>query len=281
MKLSVLAAAVIFCAGAIAAPPGWSKAPGHGISKPKAQTCGLHGVIHDEEPRGYVKEYDGETLYITNPPGRGKKSSSAAILYLSDIYGLGVPNNKLLADSLAAAGYLVVVPDLFNGDPVPDGALADPDFSLDAWRENHPPAQVRAIINSTLTTMRTTLGLERVGAAGYCFGGPYAAELLESDGFVLAGFTAHPTGATEAQWEAVGKPISVAYGARDSLVPATERRVAEDVFVEGGKVFELALYAEAEHGFAVETDLSDEVLALAQESAFFQAVRWMDAWVKE
>ncbi len=41
------------------------------------------------------------------------------------------------------------------------------------------------------------------------------------------------------------------------------------------------LYANAEHGFAVRTNLTDKKKAFAQESAYFQAVRWFDAWIKD
>lgn len=70
--------------------------------------------------------------YITYP--KGHKKNDTAILYLSDIFGLPLINNLLfvpsalileihrltrkirLGDSLAEAGYFVVIPDLFNGE---------------------------------------------------------------------------------------------------------------------------------------------------------------------
>jgi hypothetical protein len=37
----------------------------------------------------------------------------------SDIFGLGLSNNKLIADAYAASGqWLVYLPDFFKGDPV-------------------------------------------------------------------------------------------------------------------------------------------------------------------
>ena len=226
---------------------------------------------------------NSETLYLTSPPRRyGGSDASTAIIYLTDIFGLGIPNNKLLADSLASAGYFVVVPDLFRGDPVPGDALSDPDsnFNLTAWNQDHPPSEVNAIIDSTIATMRDEFGVQRLGTVGYCFGGPYVAQLLAEDSFVSAGFTAHPSGVEAEQWEAVAKPVSVAYGALDELVPQEDRHEAEDIFINGNKTFQISLYAEAEHGFAVRTDLSNKMKAFAQEGAYFQAVRWLDAWVK-
>merc|ERR1712032_1594114 len=70
-----------------------------------------------------------------------------------------------------------------------------------------------AIIYSTIETMRGDFGVTKLGAVGYCFGGPYVAQLLANGSFVSAGFTAHPSGVELEQWQNVSKPISVAYGA--------------------------------------------------------------------
>jgi len=107
------------------------------------------------------------------------------------------------------------------------------------------------------------------------------AQLLANGSFVSAGFTAHPSGVELEQWQNVSKPISVAYGALDEVVPQEDRHEAENAFINGNKTFEISLYAEVEHGFAVRTDLSNKMKAFAQESAYFQAVRWLDAWVKD
>jgi dienelactone hydrolase len=55
-------------------------------------------------------------MYISYPPGRN--TSSKALLYITDIFGVPLLQNKLLADSLAANDYLVVMPDLFAGDAI-------------------------------------------------------------------------------------------------------------------------------------------------------------------
>jgi dienelactone hydrolase len=44
--------------------------------------------------------------YLSYPPS---KQTDVAILYLTDIFGLPLVNNRLLGDSLAKTGYLVVM----------------------------------------------------------------------------------------------------------------------------------------------------------------------------
>merc|ERR1712113_149973 len=249
MKFSTFVLLATAITGTVASRPGSSlrfEHPGRVFSKSHSQGCCVQGVVHDEEPRGHLEEYNDETLYITSPPRRyGSRhgmDASAAIIYLSD---------------------------------------PDSDFDFPAWQERHPSSDVNAIIDSTIETMRGDFGVTKLGAVGYCFGGPYVAQLLANGSFVSAGFTAHPSGVELEQWQNVSKPISVAYGALDEVVPQEDRHEAENAFINGNKTFEISLYAEVEHGFAVRTDLSNKMKAFAQESAYFQAVRWLDAWVKD
>lgn len=71
-----------------------------------------------------------------------------------------------LADSFAHAGYFVAMPDIFRGDPVPADALSDPNsgFNMTAWRARHPQSQIEGIVESAITTLRTTFNTSKIGA---------------------------------------------------------------------------------------------------------------------
>jgi len=287
MQLSLLALTASVVSGALSLPGSSLKYEHAGgvFSKPHSFGGCVGGVLHDVEPRGSTKVYDGETIYATSPPGRYGHGNSSAVIYVTDIFGLGIPNNKLLADSLASAGYTVFVPDIFRGDPVPgDGLEEGSTFDFAAWQAAHPPSIATEIIESTLNTISSEFAFEKLGAVGYCYGGPFVAQLLAADGplggQVEAGFTAHPSGVTEDLWDGIEKPISVAYGALDASNNITSRYAAEEVLVGENKTFETSLYAGAPHGFAVRANLSDPLQAFAQESAYFQAVEWLDTHVK-
>lgn len=75
--------------------------------------------------------------------------------------------------------------------------------------------------------------------------------------------------------------MSIAFGALDASNTPENRTNIEEIFQSGNKTYQTSLYADAEHGFAVRTNLTDKKKAFAQESAYFQAVRWLDAWVKD
>lgn len=175
------------------------------------------------------------------------------------------------------------MPDLFRGDPVPADALSDPNstFNMTAWRERHPQAQIEQIIDSALSTMRTEFHSTKIAATGYCFGGRYVARYLAAGKGIVAGFAAHPSGTMESEWKNVSSPMSIAFGQLDGSNTPANRSNIESIFSAGNKTFQTALYAQAEHGFAVRTNLTDKRKAFAQESAYVQAVRWFDAWVKD
>lgn len=154
-----------------------------------------------------------------------------------------------------------------------------------------------AIVESTIKTMRSELGAKKIGAVGYCYGGKYVARFLAAGKGLDAGFTAHPSSVEITEWDAVGGPLSIAYGGEyqspsywsigklivlglDASNNASARSSAEATFIKGGKTYQTSLYAGAEHGFAVRTNLTDPRKRFAQESAYVQAVRWFDAWIK-
>lgn len=168
---------------------------------------------------------------------------------------------------------------------------------MTAWRARHPQSQVEEIIESTISAVRADFNTSRLGAVvidishlvlydtltskpqGYCFGGKYVAIFLAPGRGLDAGFTAHPSAVTSAEWTDVDGPISIAFGDLDGSNTPDNRTNIESIFFEGNKTYQTSLYANAEHGFAVRTNLTDKKKAFAQESAYFQAVRWFDAWL--
>ncbi|PPJ58495.1 hypothetical protein CBER1_05601 [Cercospora berteroae] len=193
------------------------------------------------------------------------------------------------ADAFSKAGYLTIIPDLFRGDPVPANALSDPNFNfnISEWQTRHPASEIESIITSTLQTTTSEYGIapSKIGAVGYCFGGKYVAKYLSSNSTrgnttFAAGFTAHPSNTLPSEWEAIENPISIAFGELDASSTPENRTNIEGIFIQGNKTFQTNLYADAEHGFAVRTNLTDPKKRFAQESAYLQAVRWFDQWVK-
>lgn len=104
-------------------------------------------------------------------------------------------------------------PDLFKNDAIPADALnPGSTFNITAWQTRHTVAMADAIVESTINTMRSKLGAKKIGAVGYCYGGKYVARFLAAGKGLDAGFMAHPSSVELTEWDAVGSPLSIAYG---------------------------------------------------------------------
>ena len=121
-----------------------------------------------------------------------------------------------LADSIASNGYLVLVPDLFAGDPV-SVEEQEAGLNLTEWISLHPQSAIEAVINTTIQYARNELGIEKLGGVGYCFGGKYVGRWLKGDNSGLdIGFVAHPSNLLETEIQAIAKPLSIAAGSKSS-----------------------------------------------------------------
>ncbi|XP_040374053.1 endo-1,3;1,4-beta-D-glucanase-like [Rosa chinensis] len=100
---------------------------------PGPQCCSNPPTLNPTSGFGHVEKLGGLDSYLTGSP-----NSKLAIVLVSDIYGYEAPNLRKLEDKVAAAGFFVVVPNFFYGDPyVPpaDGSHG----GLPTWLKGHGP----------------------------------------------------------------------------------------------------------------------------------------------
>lgn len=86
-----------------------------------------------------------------------------------------------------------VAPDLFNGTPAP--AARDPynpSYNQTEFLARHNPTVIDPMIDATIRYIRDVLGISRIVASGYCFGGRHAVRVLSEGRGVSASFAAHP-----------------------------------------------------------------------------------------
>lgn len=139
--------------------------------------------------------------------------TNTAVLYLTDVFGINLTENRLLADSFARAGYVTVAPDLFNGQPAPSD-LNDPGFNSTAFLAAHGPDVTDPIIDKAINYMRTSLNVTKLAVTGYCFGGRYSFRFTDPARTLRAdvAFAAHPSAWVDAEVSAIGAPTAVAAG---------------------------------------------------------------------
>ncbi|KAJ5580225.1 dienelactone hydrolase [Penicillium hispanicum] len=240
-------------------------------------SCCYKGVKHEGVAKGKMSQLGDFEVYTVQPDNG---STEKGILILTDIIGHKSINVQLIADQFAANGYFVMIPDLFDGDPVP---LNKPgSFDMQSWRAGgyhpkgtaHLPANVDPIVTASLAEMRKSYGCKKIGAVGYCFGAKYVARHLDPDQKIDAGFNAHPSHVSEDELRAIKGPLAIAAAETDAIFPAEKRHQSEVILRETGLPYQINLYSGVSHGFAVRGDPNNRVVMYAKETAFLQALQW-------
>ncbi|KAL4867961.1 hypothetical protein BDV12DRAFT_170370 [Aspergillus spectabilis] len=248
-------------------------------------SCCYQGVKHEGEARGEISHIGDVEVYIVKPEQR--ESYDKAILILTDVIGHKFINVQLIADQLAANGYLVLIPDLFDGDPIPLNRPGD--FDLPAWKIGaynpkgtaHLPANVDPIVNSSIAELRTKYGVKKIGSIGYCFGAKYVVRhLTPSLSRIDVGFIAHPSFVDEGELRGISGPLAIAAAETDAIFPAENRHRSEEILKEVGVPYQVSLYSGVAHGYAVRGDITNTVVRFAKESTFLQALRWFGEFLK-
>ena len=111
--------------------------------------------------------------YLATPP-EDKAHKDVALLYIPDVIGIW-QNSQLMADQFAANGYLTIIIDVFNGDPI--SLNRDEGFDFMKWLNEgstgdnpHTKEAVDPIIVDAIKALQDEYGAKKIGALGYCFG---------------------------------------------------------------------------------------------------------------
>ncbi|KAH7921535.1 alpha/beta-hydrolase [Leucogyrophana mollusca] len=214
--------------------------------------CCWTGIKHTGTPVGHVEELGGMNTYISLPQS-GASSTKKVILFLADVYGALFLNNKLLQDYFAASGFIVLGPDYFFGNAVPQHP---PGFELQLWVTGAMERAVEAF-PKWLDAVKARYGTEGTTyfAVGYCFGAPFVMDLAASDA-IAAGAIAHPAFLDESHFESLKQPLLISSPEEDHTFPLRSRRRAEDIMVANKARYYFQVFSGVKHGFAVRGDPS-------------------------
>lgn len=97
---------------------------------------------------------------------------------------------------------------------------------------------------------------------------------------VDVGYMAHPSFVDADEVKALTGPLSISAAETDQIFPAEKRRETEDILKEMKIPYQISLYSDVEHGFAVRADTTKAPVKYAKEAAFLQAVHWFDEFLK-
>ncbi|KAK4452431.1 protein AIM2 [Podospora aff. communis PSN243] len=243
------------------APESDASAPPASASEqaPPAPTLSEHCTSDRPTPAGQsstgeITKLADIDVYISKPADY-PHTPSKLLLLLTGGTGLHSVNNQIQADRFASEGYLVVMPDLFNGDAAPNAStLADEpttpgsfldtfkikaaetakSFLIDMWLARHTEEKVMPILTKVIEACKDEFAdaVSHGGgiyAVGYCFGGRYV--------LLLAGARPTVTG-RGFPWSAMSTP------APDE--EAGKKASTEGPFIKAGAIAHATLVSRAD-----------------------------------
>ncbi|KAJ7133255.1 dienelactone hydrolase endo-1,3,1,4-beta-D-glucanase [Mycena epipterygia] len=236
-------------------------------------------VIHEGTPQGEMTEIGGVPCYVATPSVDYPKDK--VVLFLTDALGVILQNNQLLADDFARNGFKTIMPDLFNGDPIPAAVLepgAAP-FDWQAWLVRHGAEPTRPLIDAVVSALKVD-GVTAIAATGYCFGGRYVFDLA-FEGIIQVASVAHPSllkvpDDLETYRDKATAPLLINSCTHDDLFPHAAQEKA-DTLLGNGKFapgYKRVYFEGLTHGFAIKGDLSDPKVKAGKEEAFKGTVEW-------
>ncbi|KAB2616842.1 beta-D-glucanase-like [Pyrus ussuriensis x Pyrus communis] len=223
-----------------------------------------YGVDNSDEKLG------GLDVYVAGSP-----NSKLAILLVSNVFGYRVPNLRKLAENIAAAGFFVLVPDFFYGDPF----VHDNDRPLAVWLQDHGTDKGFEDAKSIINALKGK-GVSAIGAAGFCWGAKVVTELAKSD-FIQAAVLLHPSFVALDDIQEVKVPIAIQGAEIDDYSPPELVKQFEQILAAKPEVDSFVkIFPKAEHGWTMSYNAEDEEAVKRAEEAHRNTLAWFVKHVK-
>ncbi|XP_050236104.1 endo-1,3;1,4-beta-D-glucanase-like [Mercurialis annua] len=222
---------------------------------------------------GSVTEIGGLKAYVSGP-----SDSKLSVLLISAIFGYEEPSLRKLADKAAAAGFYVVVPDFFNGDPyVPENVEGH--RPLPVWIKSHGTDKGYEDAKPVIAALKSK-GISAIGAAGFCWGAKVVVELSKSD-HIQAAVILHPSFVTVDDIRESKAPIAVLGAENDHLSPPSLLKQFEEVLSAKTEINSyVKIFPGVSHGWSIRYDTEDESSVRSAEEAQKDMLDWFVEHVK-
>ncbi|XP_038719329.1 endo-1,3;1,4-beta-D-glucanase-like isoform X2 [Tripterygium wilfordii] len=234
-----------------------------------AQCCSNPPKLNPSSGAGHFEKFGGLNTYVTGPA-----YSSPALLLVSDIYGYEAPNLRKLADKIAAAGFYVVVPDFFYGDPYNPDNVEKP---LPVWITDHGVGKGFEDAKPVIEALRRK-GVSAIGAAGFCWGAKVVVQLAKPH-FIQAAVLLHPSLVAVDDIKGVEVPMAVLGAEIDRYSPPVLLKQFEEVLAAKVDVY-LKIFPSTAHGWTVRYDVEDQNAVKSAEEAHRDMLEWFTKYVK-
>ncbi|KAJ3693723.1 hypothetical protein LUZ60_009203 [Juncus effusus] len=236
-----------------------------------AQCCENPPTLDPAYGAGHVADIGGLKAYLAGSP-----ESKLAVLLASDVYGYEAPNFRKLADKVGAAGFYVIAPDFFHGDPMTTEIFQN---SRDEWLKNHGPAKGFEEAKPVIEDLKNK-GISAIGAAGFCWGAKVVVEFAKGDS-INAAVILHPGLITLDDIKEVKCPISILGAEIDHISPPELVKQFEAILSTQNMVdYFVKIFPGVSHGWTVRYDVNDTSTVEKAEEAHKDMLDWFAKYVK-
>ncbi|KAK9945382.1 hypothetical protein M0R45_010902 [Rubus argutus] len=220
---------------------------------------------------GSVTEIGGLKAYVTGP-----SHSKRALLLASDVYGFEAPNLRKIADKVArAAGFHVVVPDFFYGDPYnPNNTQRN----MSVWLQAHGSDKGFKDAKHVIAALRNK-GVSRIGAAGFCWGGKVVVELSKTD-YIKAAVLLHPSRVTVDDIKEVKDPIAILSAEFDKALPPALLKQFKDILSTNHVSGYVKIFPGVSHGWTLRYQDNNVTAVKSANEAHQDMLHWFTRYVR-
>jgi len=219
----------------------------------------LGGLKTDYKPRGVIQNFDGLSVYTV---GQGEK----AIIVIHDLLGVDSGRTKEICDQFADAGYLIVMPDFFEGDggtekDFLEGFFLFKTYSIMKRLWKVPFKKVQEHLNKSIYPFLESKGVKKIGTMGFCWGGFIVFNIC-ADERVGAGVGFHPVYdkffvSVQKLTEAVKCPQLICPAENDSNEMKEGQKIEKTLRKRLGDDVKIKTFPEMQHGFVNRGDMKD------------------------
>jgi carboxymethylenebutenolidase len=177
------------------------------------------------------------------------KDKRPVVLIIHEIFGLSDWAQEL-ADEVAAAGYIVVAPDLLSGMGPNGGRTKDfPEGTVTEAVSKLNPDQVTADLNATADYgLKLPASNGKLYVAGFCWGGGQSFRFATNRGDLSAAFVFYGPPPAKDAMPRINAPVYGFYAGNDARIDATIPDSTAEMKA-AGKTYDPVTYDGAGHGF--------------------------------